>query len=96
MEFTDIKEFMDFHVESYKNTRGTNEFNNQIKLCLPYSLGGIHIYFGIDVIADMLGLDICEIVTDDFDYPFRYEIEYEGVTFFQIEGKRLKAYGLSD
>lgn len=96
MEFTSIKDFMDFHAENYKKMLNTTDYNNQIQMCCISRPWGVQIHTEIDIIADMLGLNISEIELDSLKYPYEYELTYKDVRFYQLEENRLVGYDVSN
>lgn len=92
MEFTDLKEWMDFQAKFYKDAKMSSSFNSQISVCNMYG-GGVQMYRGIEIIADMLGLEMKEEVYEDPEYPYTYIVFYDDVPFYQLEEERLGKYG---
>jgi len=92
MNFEDLKEWMNLQVSLFKSAGAARCFNDQIVACCPYGRG-IHIYCGLDIIADVLGLELKEKKTGDPQFEYEYTVFYDGVRFYQIEEERLEGYG---
>ena len=92
MKYKKIKEWLESLIKVYHKTKATAEFDAQICICEPFS-SGIHIYKGIEMVADVMGLALKEIKRDDAYIPYEYSFIYKGVKFFQITEERLEGYG---
>ncbi len=69
------------------------EISDDICICRQLS-SGIHIHYGIEVIAETMGLILFEdIHRESSDFPYEYYFMYEGVRFFQINERRLISGG---
>jgi hypothetical protein len=69
------------------------EISEDICICRQLA-SGIQIHYGIDIIAETMGLELVEdIYRDSFDFPYEYSLVYDGVRFFQINERRLSGYG---
>lgn len=90
MGYTEIKEWLDKVVENIKETEKLCEFNTQINICHPGK--GIHIFRGIDIIADNMSLELKEANDQSTEFPYRYSFMYEGIEFFQLEQERLASF----
>lgn len=91
MEFEKIKAWLDEIVDIVRRERDVECFSNNISLCNAYKYY-TQFYQGIDIVADVMGLDLYESQRDDEKYRYEYSFTYKGVYFTQIEEERLERY----
>lgn len=89
MEFENIKEWLDFHAETYKRVTNAKQFDIGLSICEPYGIDGVIMLEGIDIVADTMGLKLCETKVDMEHFKFEYSFSYNGVKFYQLTEKRL-------
>lgn len=94
MEYTQVKEWMDKQIANLKEANALRFFNEQICTCHPET--SIHIFRGIDILADVMRLELKEEDRGDSDFPYSYSFVYEGVRFFQIQEERLESFDGTD
>ena len=90
MEYAEVKEWLDKLVANIIETESLYNFNEQIRVCRPGLT--IHMFTGIDIVADVMGLELREDYEEDKDFPYRYSFEYKGNKFIQIEEERLESF----
>lgn len=91
MEFEKIKAWLDEIVDIVRREIDVECFSNNISLCNAYKYY-TQFYQGIDIVADVMGLDLYESQRDDEKYRYEYSFTYKGVYFTQIEEERLERY----
>lgn len=94
MEYEKIKEWLDEHIKHLNNARRINDFNNQISANVTYD--NVLIFKGIDIVADVMGLNLKESIHEDLTLQYEYSFTYNGITFVQYSQKRLEKYAGTD
>jgi hypothetical protein len=94
MEYEKIKEWLDKLVRNLKEAQELENFNSQIMCCCPCTT--IQIYKGIDIIADVMGIELNVEKGWHDEYPFRYSFVYDGIVFSQIGKERLGKHAGTD
>ena len=89
MKYTDVKEWMDALIENMEERKNLTCFNNQIRT--TSESGDIQIYTGIDILADLLGIELKEESLEDIEYPYLYYFFYRGKKICQIKKERMIA-----
>ena len=86
MEYEEIKEWLDKLVINLKEAQELEYFNEQINTCVMNRQ--VQIYKGIDIIADVMGIELN--IEEDMGcvYPFSYSFMHDGVIFFQLAEER--------
>lgn len=92
MKFANTKEWLDFHTETYKRATSARQFDIGISICSPYGSDGVTMLEGIDIVADTMGLKLCETKVDMEHFKFKYSFFYNGVKFYQLTEERLTRY----
>lgn len=87
MEYEQVKEWLDKLVDNINQQFTLQNFNNQIRTYTPDKY--IFIHEGIDIIADVIGVELSENVTEG---TYRYSLIYRGIEFLQTEKERLASY----
>lgn len=87
MGFADVKEWMDALVDNLEYRRSMDSFNNQVQTISTNNR--IHMDSGIDILADMLGVDLKEKVLEDVEYPYRYHFFYRNIEVFQLSKEKV-------
>ena len=87
MELKNVKEWLDKLVDTQNELRDLKYCNTQIEVC--GIMDHIHIYRGIEKIADAVGAELRMIRGDDREYPYRYFFRYRGWEITQIEEKQI-------
>lgn len=87
MEYTEIKDWLDKLVDNLQQQNELVVFNNQIKTFYPNNY--ILISSGIELIAEIMGICLTEIINKDRKFPYIYHFMYKGICFKQIEEERL-------
>lgn len=65
------------------------DISEDICICRQLS-SGIQIHYGIEIIAETLGLELKEITyRESDDFPYEYYFIYDGVRFFQVNERKL-------
>lgn len=84
MEIEEIKEWLDWHVANLKECQAHAQLNSSIRTCFAERY--IHLYRGIDIIADVLGvkLEVKKLKDDVLQYSFMYG-ETEVIQLERIE-----------
>lgn len=75
--------WIDKIVKAYKTFDTTQDYTDDIQLCSPFTTG-VHVFQGIEKMANALGVDTVEGKRDDKNYPTDISFVYQGVKFFQI------------
>lgn len=86
-----MKAWLDEIVDIVRRERDVECFSNNISLCNVCKYY-TQFYQGIDIVADVMGLDLHESQRDDEKYRYEYSFTYKGVYFTQIEEERLERY----
>ena len=96
MEYAEIKDWLDKVVAVEKDKRDLLDFNGEIRLC--NGAGEITVFRGIEIIADVMGLEISEEIIDKkcIVHPFFYRITYDGITFVQPCQERMERFAGAD
>ena len=66
-----------------------DKFNSQVMTISTYD-DTLHIAHGIEILADMLGLELLE--GEKVENYYQYYFLYDGVTFFQLSEERLVGF----
>ena len=82
MKYEKIKEWLDKLVDNNVEAKQLEEFNNQISTIFADDY--IHIYKGIQIIADVMGIELKERKRECKVFPYEYFFEYRGIEFVQI------------
>ena len=92
MEYEKIKEWLESLILTTNARLNLVNFNSEIKsIAIDYC---VHIYKGIDIIADVMGLSLSIEQRDDNPlFPYRYSFIYKGMEFFQITDEELPQFG---
>lgn len=85
MEYTDVKEWLDWHADSLKWRNRMEQFGNHI--CTVPAGDYIQLYEGIEIVADIMGLDLIEDRKNEGYY--RYYFLYQNVKFMQLSKERI-------
>lgn len=85
-----VKKWLDNLVLSRKKYLKNEYLMDGIRVCTGSLGDGIHIYSGINEIADVMALDLKEKFFGNYDYPYKYWFVYDGVEFFQISNRKLE------
>lgn len=88
MEFCEVKDWLDANIEAIEQLRQLMCLNASIKALPP--LDFIHMDTGIEIIADIMGLELKCTVNEDRKYPYRYLVVYRNVEIVQNEEKPLE------
>lgn len=75
---------LDFNIVYGKFDESTYEYEVEIRPCQYTYEPRIHIYEGIDKLAEILGKEIYESETNNVRYPYRYHFTYKGHEVFQL------------
>lgn len=89
MEFETAKEWLDALVDNLEQIKSLDNFNNQIQT--TGTLENIHIYSGIEVLSDLMGIKLKARKLSDYKYPYRYYFVYRGIEIFQLSKERIGA-----
>lgn len=93
MDYENIKTWLDTLIDHLPQEQALRHFNNQIYLTSPDT----DIYFrqGIDLVADIMGLELRERDISDMKIKpnYVYSFAYRGTKFLQLEEKRLVLTG---
>ncbi len=90
MEFKDVKEWLDANIELRKKLPEYEDFNEQIQLCGFGRKNTLHVFKGIDIIADVVGAELQQKEDwEDEERPYYYYFMYEGFEVFQMSRERL-------
>lgn len=87
MEF-EIREWLDAIVDTIKKQERLSDFNKSIKFSEPES--AYHVYFGIEIVADLMGLQLKCDFDNRIELPYCYSFSYRGIEFRQYEAKPLE------
>lgn len=90
MDKEKVKQWLDNLVLSRKIYLENEDLTDEICVCTGSLGDGIHIYSGINEIADVMALDLKEKFFENDDYPYKYWFVYDGVEFFQISNRKLE------
>lgn len=98
MEFETVKEWLDRQIKKFKESTGTDYLTQDIYADVNTSTN-ILFYKGLDIVADVMGLEIKEKFvqneTPDTSY-FKYSFIYEGVEFVTYPEERLSRFARTD
>lgn len=94
MEFETVKEWLDKLVDSYNELKNLKYCSTQIEMC--GIMNHIHIYKGIEIIAEAMGIQLEMICDDDikYKYPYKYYFIYRRYEILQLCEKPLE--GVAD
>lgn len=92
MEFTDIKKWLDWHVNNLKSRDNMMQFSNHIRMASYPNC--IQLYEGIETVADIMCLELME--DGKVEEYYRYHFLYENVEFSQLSEERLGKYAGND
>lgn len=87
MEFTDAREWLDALVDNLEQRKNLTYFNNQIRT--TGGTGDIQIYTGIDILADLLGIELEEEIFKGMEYPYCCYFFYRNIKIFQLSRERM-------
>lgn len=82
MEYEELKQWLDWHVDSLRDQRDHAAFNSQIET--TESRAWIQLYRGIELAADLMGLTLLHEVREDQEYPHWYSFWYRETEFVQM------------
>lgn len=88
MEFSEVKDWLDAHVDIIEQEKQLMHLNSSVRSLHPMEL--IFLDTGIEIIADIMGLELECTVNEDRNYPYRYAIVYRNIEFVQGELKPLE------
>lgn len=92
MEYESVKTKLDNLIKA-KNLYDENiKISRDISTCSQFE-SGIHIFYGIEELAEIMGFELREIICECSSFPYQYYFVYRNVPFFQISEKRLRGYG---
>ena len=87
MEFQNIKEWLDLHISIRRQLIEAEHLN---ELCRPNKENTLHVYKGIDILADVVGAELLlREDLEDEEYPYYHYFMYDGFEVFQIGRERL-------
>ena len=89
MKYEEIKEWLDFWVNSIEEQRKHVSFNNQICTYEPNNYVFVKC---IDQVADVMGMELKENIYAVGDFPYVYSFIYRGVEFLQSYETRLERF----
>lgn len=92
MEFTDVKEWLHWHADNLKLRGHMERLDNRI--CTIPAGDYVHLYEGIETVADIMGLGLVE--DGKCEEYYRYYFLYENVKFMQLSEERLGKYAGND
>lgn len=79
--------WLDANVEARRRVFDLLKFDENIRACeLDLS---IHVFSGIEKLAEVAGVPLNESIRGDAEYPYQYSFVYKGIKVFQIEKGRL-------
>lgn len=70
--------------KAYNSVRNLKDYSEDVCFCESYRGNEVHIYSGLEYIAEMLGIELIYTDRHDDDYPFEVSFVYKGVKFFQL------------
>lgn len=88
MEYENIKDWLDKLVDNRNEAIALTVHNTSI-LTTTCDSERIHLYKGIDIVADVMGLPLEEKYFND-ECPYMYTFRYRDVMFVQLSEKKLK------
>ena len=88
MDFESVKAWLDENIAIRKRLVELDNFNEEMQLCTVNKENTLHVYKGIEIIAELLGKVLVETEFDD-DIPYKYYFMYDGVEVFQLSRERL-------
>lgn len=90
MEFQNIKEWLDLNISIRRQLIETENLNEQVQLCRPNKENTLHVYKGIDILADVVGAELLlREDLEDEEYPYYHYFMYDGFEVFQMSRERL-------
>lgn len=107
IDFTDVDviEWLDNIVEAFKRLnecrydlyygkldRKKGEYEKHIELCSNDN-PRLHVFDGIDTLAEIVGCELKRFDLDDGEYPYEYYFTYKDVYVFQLDAKPLEGGG---
>lgn len=95
MDYITTKEWLNRQLELKQEGEDSRELNSSVAVYSEDS--DILMSKGIELVADIMGLDLVEEVKPgtDYNYPYWYSFVYGGVKFVQIEKERLVSENVS-
>lgn len=79
----DLKQWANKMVKIYNLTNAVSKYSDSVMACEPFC-GGIHIYTGLDEVAEAVGKKICIRNREHTEYPYEYYFKYKGVEFYSL------------
>ena len=87
MEYTDVKEWLDWQIKDAEERRKNEPLNSDI--CAISTPDEIQMYKGIDIVADILGAELKERRLKEY---YCYYFFYNDVEVLQLSDRRLGEY----
>lgn len=91
MEYAKVKKFLDECVRDYREATKKRSLTNNISLCFLTN-SGVLVYEGLEVIADIMGLEIKEKFVPGVNLDYEYSFVYDGVKFVSYEEERMERF----
>lgn len=92
MDRESVKAKLDNLIEAKKIYDANMNISRDICTCRQLD-SGIHIHYGIEELAEIMGFELKEIICECSSFPYQYQFVYRNVPFFQISDKRFSGYG---
>ena len=90
MDFESVKAWLDLNISIRKQLAEAQELNNNISLCTLNRENTVHVFEGIELIADALGFELlADEKWEDDDHPYFYYFMYGEFKVFQLSRERL-------
>lgn len=89
MEFESVKAWLDMNISIRKQLIELEDYNEQLMLCRPNQKDTVHVFKGIEIMADLLGKEIAMVERNDTEIPYEYYFMYEGFKVLQLSRERL-------
>lgn len=91
MEYEQVKEYLDDIVRDYKNAIRPRYLTNQIQSKVSIEKN-ILVRKGLEIMADIMGLEIQEKEIEDWRLKYAYTFVYDGVKFVSYEEERMERF----
>ena len=78
-----ITKWADKVAKAYNSVNVLKDYNDEISLCTCHN-EAVHVFSGLEKIAELMGLDVHYRDRGDEEYPIEVSFIYKNVKFFQL------------
>lgn len=93
MEYEEIKEWLDFWVDSIEEQRKHVLFNSHIR---THDLDDFIFVSDIEQVADIMGIKLIEEICPEYVFKYKYSFTYRGLGFINTYKSRLPQFEEED